>query len=149
MRDLRGLILVDNLEEISDQQALRFLGFEVPSPVKVLVTSRIDKKIGALPISIPAMDAKEAGTLLKSELDRLGYISNDNDQSSFVEILAAAGGVPLALKWAAQIASERRSLKSASSVLREAGTGKQELLSFCFATMYDALSDPPPKMLGD
>jgi hypothetical protein len=141
MSDMNGLIVVDNLEEINDDGVFKFLSQEVPAPVKVLVTSRIAKDLGALTISIPAMAAQEAEDLLSLELDRLGYEPKKEDENHVAAILQAAGGVPLAIKWASQLAAERRSLKDASSILRGAGPGKQEFLSFCFATMYDSLSE--------
>jgi hypothetical protein len=141
MKDMNGLILVDNLEEINDDGVFKFLSEEIPEPVKVLVTSRIAKDLGARTIPIPAMTADEAKELLALELGRLGCEPKKDDHQHQHDILEAAGGVPLAIKWAAQLASERRSLREASSILRGAGPGKQEFLSFCFATMYDSLSD--------
>ena len=38
MKDMSGLILIDNLEEIDDNGVFKFLSHEVPAPVKVLVT---------------------------------------------------------------------------------------------------------------
>ena len=87
------------------------------------------------------MTQDEACGLLDIELDRLGYEPKTDDDDQKKAILEAAGRVPLAIKWAAQMAAERRSLKEASSILRGTGPGKQAFLSFCFATMYDALSD--------
>ena len=140
MRDMNGLVLVDNLEEINDDGVFNFLSQEIPASVKVLVTSRIAKDLGPLTISVPAMAAQEAKDLLALELDRLGYEPKREDEQHVTAILQAAGGVPLAIKWASQLAADRRSLKDASSILRGAGLGKQEFLSFCFATMYDTLS---------
>jgi len=140
MRDMNGLVLVDNLEEINDDGVFNFLSQEIPAPVKVLVTSRIAKDLGPLTISVPAMTAQEAKDLLSLELDRLGYEPKKEDEQHVTAILQSAGGVPLAIKWASQLAADRRSLKEASSILRGAGLGKQEFLSFCFATMYDTLS---------
>ena len=141
MKGLDGLILIDNLEEIDDPGVLQFISDEIPAPVKVLVTSRIDKELGPRTIPIPEMTESEAEDLLRVELVRLGYPIDRDDEAHLRAILKAAGGVPLAIKWAAQIGSERRSLRDASSVLRGAGPGKQEFLSFCFATMFDALTD--------
>ncbi|MHB8271181.1 ATP-binding protein [Bradyrhizobium sp.] len=141
MKDINGLILVDNLEEIYDDGVFKFLSQEVPAPVKVLVTSRIAKDLGALTISIPAMASEESRDLLALELDRLGYEPKKEDEEHVAAILQGGGGVPLAIKWAAQLAAARRSIKEASAILRGAGLGKQEFLSFCFATMYDALTE--------
>jgi hypothetical protein len=141
MKGQPGLILIDNLEEIEDENVLRFLCDEIPAPVKVLITSRVAKDLGARTISIPEMTFSEADDLIRSELDRLGYEMEDRDDECLKGIVTASGGVPLAIKWAAQIAAERRSLKEAWAILRGAGPTKQELLSFCFTTMYDALSD--------
>jgi hypothetical protein len=141
MTGQKGLILVDNLEEIDDQSVLNFLCEEVPEPVKVLITSRIAKDLGARIISVPEMTSVEAEDLLRSELERLGYQIEIRDDEYVKTIVTASGGVPLAVKWAAQIGAERRSLKEAAAVLRGAGPTKHEFLSFTFATMYDALSD--------
>jgi hypothetical protein len=142
MKGLDGLILIDNLEEIDDPGVLQFISDEIPAPVKVLVTSRIDKELGPRTIPIIAMSEAEAEDLLKFELERLRYPIDKGDEGYLRAVLKAAGGVPLAIKWAAQIASERRSLREASSVLRGAGSDKQAFLSFCFSTMFDALSEP-------
>ena len=153
MQGFPGLLLLDNLEEISDPDLLRFIDDEVPEPVKVLVTSRVDKRIGGKTISIPEIGARKRTTSLGTELERLGSTVLPDDAEYRKEILKAAGGVPLAIKWAAQIAAERKSLRQASSILRGAGQGKRELLNFCFTTMYDALSplakgiSKPPSIL--
>jgi hypothetical protein len=136
-----GLLLIDNLEEINDEGIFQFLREEIPEPVKVLVTSRVVKDVGAVTISVPAMSPRESDNLLRMELERLGFPVDENYEGDLKEILSASGGVPLAIKWAAQIASENESLRVASSILRDASAKKQELLNFCCTTMYDALSD--------
>jgi hypothetical protein len=113
MRDTKGLMFIDNLEDIDEPQVLKFLSREVPAPVKVLITSRTDKQIGSLPVAIDAMSPEEASDLLTSELERLGVALENSDEKFFAEILLEAGGVPLALKWAAQIASQHDSLRVA------------------------------------
>jgi tetratricopeptide (TPR) repeat protein len=87
------------------------------------------------------MDTSEAEDLLRKELKELGYDFKESDDEYFRSILQTAGGLPLALKWAAQITHEKRSLYQASRVLAGAGHGKRELLDFCFASMFEALSD--------
>ena len=107
MRDTPGLILIDNLEGIDDPNVLRFISREIPDPVKVLITSRTNKNTGSLTIPVTEMTAEEAHSLLTTELERLGYFLSEKDGVHFDAILSVASGVPLAIKWAAQIAAER------------------------------------------
>jgi hypothetical protein len=99
MKGLDGLILIDNLEEIDDPGVLQFISDEIPAPVKVLVTSRIDKELGPRTIPIIAMSEAEAEDLLKFELERLRYPIDKGDEGYLRAVLKAAGGVPLAIKW--------------------------------------------------
>ncbi len=141
MSGLEGLLLVDNIEDISDSGVFNFLVYDVPDPVKVLVTSRVDKGLGALTISIPQMDEPEARELLYEELKRVGFKDVYSDTESLNEIIKATGKIPLALKWAALLAASNQSLKDASHRLRKLDATKKEFLSFCFATMFDVI--PP------
>ncbi len=140
MEGLEGLLLVDNIEDISDSAVFSFLVYEVPDPVKVLVTSRVDKGLGALTISIPQMDESEARELFYEELTRVGFKDVYSDSESIDEIIRATGKIPLALKWAALLAANHQSLKEASHRLRKLDATKKEFLSFCFATMFDVLT---------
>ncbi len=140
MAGCEGVLLVDNLEDVDDPAVVRFLSREVPAPVKVLVTSRIDKNLGALTISVPEMHEDEARALLFHELERVGYRGYIGESAHVQEILAATGRLPLALKWAAGLAASCGSLKEASRRLRTTDASKREFLNFCFATMYDALT---------
>lgn len=137
---LEGLLLVDNIESIEDPAVFRFLSREVPAPVKVLVTSRIDKGLGALTISIPEMNEDEARELLLANLDQAGYHGYLNESEFIDQILAACARLPLALKWAAGMASNSGSLREVSGRLRKSGGKRSEFLNFCFATMYAELS---------
>jgi hypothetical protein len=62
--------------------------------------------------------------LFGGELERLGYSQNPAEEQYFQKILIASGGVPLAIKWAGQIAAERHSLSSAANVLDLRGAFK-------------------------
>ena len=91
--------------------------------------------------SIRADGSRTSNFTIGTRAKWLGFIGSPDDKPHYEAILKGAGGVPLAIKWAAQIAFDRKSLRDASSVLRGAGAGKKELLSFCFNTMFDALSE--------
>jgi hypothetical protein len=108
--------------------------------VKVLVTTRVDRSLGARTISIPAMQHDEATDLLCYELQRNGYHSFLKEEEALEQILKATGRVPLAIKWAASLARTSDSLGSVSQRMRSFDASKREFLDFCFSTMYDALS---------
>lgn len=141
IRGTEGLLMVDNVEEIVDREVFHFLSREVPDPVKVLVTSRIERGLAALPVAVPEMENDEARELLYYELKRVGYFGYMDEGADVDEILRATGKLPLALKWAAVLASDYKSLRAASSQLRKSDPKKGEFLNFCFASMYDELSD--------
>jgi len=142
--DYKGLLLLDNIEEIQDQGIFDYLENVFGRPdvkSKVLVTSRTDRSLGAKAVSIPEMSDNEARELLYYELRKVGYADFLDESFYLDEILSVTGKLPLALKWAASLAGDSTSLKSVSQLLRSANYGnKKEFLNFCYATMYDALS---------
>lgn len=141
MKGIEGLLLIDNIEEIQDPAIFHFLKNEVPEPVKVLVTSRISRNLGARTITIPEMKEDEALMLLTSELEIAGYKRYAAEQEELKEIIRATGRLPLALKWAAALARNATSLKQVSTQLRQHDSTRREFLDFCFATMFDDLDD--------
>lgn len=143
MKGARGLLLIDNIEDVEDEQVISFLYREVPDPVKVLVTSRISRDMGALSVAIPEMDDVEATELFEIELKRQGYARKQTDSGAIRSIIASTGGIPLALKWSASIAAREGSLKTAGDVFRGAPSLKREFLDFCFTTMFEGLEENP------
>ena len=141
MDGTRGLILVDNIEDVHDEQILRFISREIPDPVKVIVTSRIDRGLGAISVPIPEMTGEEARELFEHELTRQGYARKATDTNSIRRILEATGRLPLAIKWAASLAAREGSLSHAEKIFDGSPAEKTEFLSFCFKTMFDQL--PP------
>lgn len=141
MEGENGLILIDNIEEIEDTEVINFLKNEIPPPVKLIVTSRINRTLPARTVQVYAMSEDEALTLLQQELERVGFLNYINEINSAKEIVKAAGYLPLAIKWAASLASNSKSLVEVSTKLRKHDSTRKEFLDFCFATMYDDLSE--------
>jgi len=141
MRDIEGLLLIDNIEDIEDSAVFDFLKDEIPEPVKILVTSRISRDLGARSIFIQEMNNDEAIDLFHHELKRVGYYYSLNETDQIQQIITATGRLPLAIKWAASMAANCSSLKEVSKRLRSYDTSKREFLDFCFSTMFDELTD--------
>lgn len=140
MDGVRGLLLIDNVEDIADDQVIRFLFREVPAPVKILITSRVERVMGALSVPIPEMGEFEARELFEFELARQGYVRKQSDTASVNAIVELTGRIPLAIKWSASIAARSGSLSAAEATFRGAHSIKQEFLAFCFTTMFEGLS---------
>lgn len=141
MRGVRGLLLIDNIEDVEDEQVISFLYREVPDPVKVLVTSRISRNMGALSVPVPEMQEDEAIELFEIELKRQGYARKQSDSGAIRSIVKFTGGIPLALKWSASIAAKSGSLRTAEDAFKGAPIEKREFLDFCFTTMFDELDE--------
>lgn len=139
MRGVRGLLLIDNIEDVADDQVISFLYREVPDPVKVLVTSRISRNMGSLSVPVPEMEEDEAIQLFEIELKRQGYCRKVTDSAAIRSIVKFTGGIPLALKWSASIAAKSGSLRTAEDAFKGAPIEKREFLDFCFTTMFDEL----------
>ena len=135
-----GILFLDNLEEINDDGVWKFLKDEVPEPVKILVTSRTKRDIGARSIPVPQMNKGDARSLFYDELEALSYYNYHDEQKEIDEILNATGYLPLAIKWAASLIIPCRRLKEVSSEFRKSTSSKKSFLDFCFSTMYDSLS---------
>lgn len=141
MRGVRGLLLIDNIEDVEDEQVISFLYREVPDPVKVLVTSRISRNMGALSVPVPEMQEDEAIELFEMELKRQGYARKQGDSGAIRSIVKSTGGIPLALKWSASIAAKSGSLRTAEDAFKGAPIEKREFLDFCFTTMFEELDE--------
>lgn len=140
MAGVRGLLLVDNFEDVVDLDVQEFLRTKLPDPVKALVTTRVNKNLGALTISIPEMSDDDALALLIYELDKSGCVRKQSDRMHLDSILQHTGRLPLAIKWAAQM-GQSDSLAQIDRRLRKLSPEKKEFLTFCFSTMFDSLSD--------
>lgn len=142
---VEGLLLVDNLEEIEGNEIFEFLSYGVPAPVKMLVTSRISRGLGAKTISIEALEQDEALRLLEFELRENDYTRHitEDEKEDMLNIVKSVGRLPLAIKWVASLASRYQSLSQLFKKLEENkdSADQKEFLNFCFSTMYEALSD--------
>ena len=139
---LNGLILIDNIEEINDQGIFEFIQ-SIPYPVKIIVTSRVSKDLGALRIDVPRMSDEEAKELLKYELRFHNYQVKLGEEAEIKLILESCGYLPLAIKWAASFinSSNCTNLRGIYNKVKQMDSSKKEFLDYIFSTMYDELSE--------
>ncbi len=107
----RYLLVVDNYETIADKAISEFL-LELPEPTKALITTREQKLSRVSVISLKGLEEAEALELLRGEGRRLGMTAlQEAADAVLLRLYKAAGGAPLALKWAVgQIKQKGQSL---------------------------------------
>jgi hypothetical protein len=138
-----GIFLADNLEDVQSDELLTFLR-KVPEPVKVLVTSRLDReRLGAVVFPVEALTDHDARLLFAAELERHGHHHYRDETDAFSEIIDIAGGIPLYLKWGANLAVEYTTLREAARQLRSRNIKKGDFLQFTLQTMWDFTQNIP------
>jgi LuxR family transcriptional regulator, glucitol operon activator len=138
------LIIIDNLETITDQRIINFI-FDAPIKVKFLVTSR--RGIGQLEIrhELKELKAKEAVYLFRQlakdkQLPKLLQLSDDviKNYTSKVSFY------PLAIKWViGQVAKG----KDINKIIESIHTTDSDISKFCYEQIFGMLSDYCKKVL--
>ncbi len=93
------LVVVDNLETMTDYRAIAPRLRPLTGPSRFLITSRhsLREYPFVYTLSIPPLSRADSRALLRHELDRLGRRGNISDQA-LDDIFGVVGGLPLALK---------------------------------------------------
>lgn len=148
LHDFPILIVVDNLETISeDYRIIEFIK-QIPHPSKVLVTSRIG--IGEIEhrLQLTGLNETDARTLARITARETSGDLTDAilrlDDASLTNWLDPVDGVAVAIKWmVAQIALGR----SFESVRAVAGSNESELVEFLFRDVYSLLAESARTMM--
>ena len=148
MHDFPILIVVDNLETISDDYRIIEFIKRIPHPSKVLVTSRIG--IGEIEhrLQLTGLNETDARTLARTTARETSGELTDAilrlDDDSLANWLQPVDGVAVAIKWmVAQIALG----KSFERVRAVAGSNESELVEFLFRDVYSLLTESARTMM--
>lgn len=99
---LRGtacLLIVDNLETVTDQQLLDFVTRVPEPPSKVVVTSRDQQLRAAWAVPLGRLDEPDGLELIRAEANRLGLRTlYDAPDAALRTLYDATGGNPLAIR---------------------------------------------------
>ncbi|MEW5871449.1 MAG: tetratricopeptide repeat protein [Chloroflexota bacterium] len=124
LKQQRTLLIVDNLETVSDDNVVNFLR-ELPAPTKAIVTTRLRIDV-AYSIRLAGMPQHDAWRLINQECSSTKIKPNDEQIS---QLYKRTGGVPLAIVWSlAQV----RSGHSIEEVLYRLGKPTNDITRFCF-----------------
>ncbi len=137
------LIIIDNLETITDQKIKDFLtGKDFPGDSKVLITSR--KLLGEMEkaVFIKEFTKEETSKFIKSQLE---YSSYQREMSNeLVKLIHEfTGGIPLAIKVLIPlIIKGNLNLDNVEKITKDT-----EILDFCFDKLYNEALDTNDKKL--
>jgi len=131
----RTLLIVDNLETVDDERVMAFLR-DVPSPTKVIVTTRHRLDV-AYPIRVVGMVAEESLHLIADQAELKGLTLLPEQAQKLFE---RTGGVPLAMVWSvAQMAFGY----GVEAVLTRLGQPNNDVARFCFEAAIERIKDKP------
>lgn len=131
------LIVVDNLETITDQRIINFI-FEAPLKVKFLITSR--RGIGQVErrYELKEMSKKEAVYLFRQvakdkQLSKLSTLSDDVINN----YVGKVSYYPLAIKW---VVGQVARGKDINKVIDLIGTSDSDISKFCYEQIFSSLT---------
>lgn len=137
LAEFRVLLVIDNLETI-DVDALRPLFVDLPTGSKILLTSRVAMGEFELRYKLQPMDDRDAVQLLRATgrlLNQGSLLSHSDDKLR--TICSRLFFNPLAIRWFVQSYSEGIT----TPALLDRQRNFQEVLKFCFQSIYDSLSE--------
>lgn len=140
MTDFKILLIIDNLETVLDDRIRNFIG-RIPSGSKVLITSRIGLGAYDVPISVTAMDEKDAILLTRKIAKNRGIdFLKKLHCNKLKEYLKKMNFNPGYIKWfisAIQVGRRPEEVLANPDVF----------LDFCMSNVYDYLSEQNKKVL--
>lgn len=145
LREQSYLLLMDNLETVTDESVRDFL-LRLPEPSKAIITTREQTLRQVWAISIKGLAEETALELIRSSGRRLGLQAlAQAEDSVLLRLYHATGGAPLAIKWAiGQIKQRGQSLDSVLAALYEA---RGDIFEEVFVHSWDLLSPEARQVL--
>lgn len=134
------LLIVDNLETMEDKQEIMSFLYDLPSSVKVIITSR-ERMVLFSPIRLDQLSQEAALNLIEKEAQEKDAAL---DAQQAFELYRQIGGIPAALVYAVgQIASGY----SLATVLAKVPQAGSDVAHFCFESSLGPLRGQPAQQL--
>ncbi len=139
-----GLIILDNLETLEDEEVYLFLQ-HLPGKTRALVTTReAGDRWGGDTVKLEPMTNVEAIRLIKTEALRCGNSWLEANEDAVHQVLELSGRIPLAIRLIVPRLNSRSVLKSYRAV---SGVYHKELLEFCYERTFNNLSEDQQYLL--
>ena len=139
-----GLLVLDNLETVDDQQVLLFLQ-NLPGQTRALATTRHRMEvIGGETVVLEPMTVEEASALIRAEAARCGNTWLENDDEAVIKTVELSGRIPLAIRLTVPRLTSPELLQKYRG---KAPEDRTQLLDFCYRRTFERLSDREKKIL--
>jgi len=131
----RTLLIVDNLETVTDQQDVLAFLYELPPTVKAVITTR--EQIIFVPVRLTSMPEQDGLSLIQQEAQEKQVVLNHSDR---LNLYQATGGIPVSISYAiGQLANGFL----IQEVLQKISHPKGEVARFCFETSVQSFRTQP------
>lgn len=139
------LIILDNMETISDGRILAFVqGLPPESKARVLLTSRTKTGGWELPIPVTEMIPEETLEFVKLKSNEL-QAHFPLDSEAIDKVTKASGGLPLATQW---IVGQYKKSQRLDLVLASTGSMDSPVLEFSFRNIWSLLTPEAKTVLA-
>ncbi len=142
------LIVVDNFDTIEDQAECADFFWQVPSPTKILISSRIPPSTGGRFIFLSELKRDNMREIIEYECALKGRPRLIPVESPAIlnAVYDAIGGIPLAAKLlVGMMVVQWKGLESALEAFRS--RDKNTLVDFCFGKLYNEVLNDDAKVL--
>jgi len=141
----RSLIILDNMETVSDGRILSFIQqLPVESLTKVILTSRQKTGGWELPIYVKEMDGAEIKEFIEIKSKETS-VDFPLDAKSIAGVIDASGGLPLAVQW---IIGQYKRTKNLPQVLSLVASKDSPILEFSFRNIWNVLGNESKTVLA-
>ena len=141
----RTLIILDNMETVSDGRILSFVQSLPPeSQTRIVLTSRTKTGGWELPIPVTEMTPEETLEFIKVKSGELG-VAFPLDPATVRRVTKASGGLPLATQW---IIGQYKKSKGLDIVLESTQSKDSPVLEFSFRNIWRLLSQESRTVLA-
>ncbi len=133
----QSLIILDNMETVSDGRILAFVqGLPPDSKARVLLTSRTKTGGWELPLAVTEMTADETLEFIKLKSEEL-KVAFPLDPMTVQRVAEVSGGLPLATQW---IVGQYKKSQRLDLVLDSARSKDSPVLEFSFRNIWGLLT---------
>ncbi len=142
MTDMRGLILIDNLETVTDPLIIEFLNSLPPNAKAITTSRRVKVKVSCFPYDPGPLTEQELINFIKtlSKVPGYHYIESISDKDKAL-IGNGCGGVPIIIKWVLFRSETSSEAIHLADELKRYGRENEELLEFCFRRVFESMTD--------